>query len=48
MPGLQQHYDRLVALRADARAKRQAILDRCERDNRDQLTMDETRSLTAQ
>jgi hypothetical protein len=25
MPGLQQHYDRLVALRADARAKRKAI-----------------------
>jgi hypothetical protein len=48
MPGRQQHYDRLVALRADARAKRQAILDRCERDNRDQLTMDETRWLTAQ
>jgi HK97 family phage major capsid protein len=44
MPGLQQTYDRLVAMRAEARTKRTAILDRCERENRDQLTMSETRA----
>lgn len=51
MPGLEQTYQRLISLRADARAKRDAILDRCEREKRDRLTVDETRAferLTAQ
>ncbi|WAJ43128.1 phage major capsid protein [Mycobacterium sp. Aquia_216] len=44
MPGLEQHYERLVKLRAEARAKRDAIVDRAERESRERLTIDETRA----
>ncbi|VBA47916.1 phage major capsid protein [Mycobacterium attenuatum] len=44
MSGLEQNYQRLLALRAEARAARQRIVDRAERERRDQLTADESRA----
>lgn len=47
MSGLQQTLDRLIAMRSEARAKRQRILDRAESEGREELTPDETRAFRA-
>ncbi|EUA11344.1 phage major capsid protein, HK97 family [Mycobacterium kansasii 732] len=44
---LQNQFDRLSALRDDLRSKRQAIVDRAEREGRRELTSPETVSFTA-
>lgn len=47
MSALQGTLDRLVAMRAEARAKRQAIIDKAEREGRADLTVSETQALRA-
>lgn len=42
MSGIQEHFDRLVALRDQAAATVNALLDKAEAEGRDQLTADET------
>ncbi|GAB3225561.1 phage major capsid protein [Mycolicibacterium hippocampi] len=42
MPGLRENRDRLARLRDEARARRTAIIDRAEREGRDNLTESET------